>query len=419
MQKSKNPVRTTMYRDKAFKMRKKILETTETTETEKAKAETNKKTEETYNSEDLIKELKEKYNCNIREKYDAFISEEDTFLFICIVKAKLKHALTSAEKHTTINIFFFGNQNPHIHTLEKEDVKQLGNRWKVLKEELKNQNVGEIRKCGSFFYEKLLGNQLILPSNLSNERNGMGGIWIFCAVADIDPIWEWLCTKNSKGEDFFWGDEFHIVRIPENCDFNVSDFEVEKFALLTDNSCSPAFILSNTIHNCLENILSCSNITISEILNSYDYIHIGAYKETFENHDYNKKIKQILSRTKELDEKLNLKFLFLNTFCRATSSTHASPAKLISALSPLAWVDCSLNIPEELASNFITNFYEEIETSLRNNKEANVVEIFLKTRKKMIIQGGFGLFGYIIKGNPHCKLKLAKVSCPSTASIVQ
>jgi hypothetical protein len=240
------------------------------------------------------------------------------------------------------------------------------------------------------------------------------GVWVYCADKDIYPLWEWLHDRF-----FFGGDKFYIIRIPENCDFNVSDFEVEKFALLTDNSCPPAFILSNTIHNCLKSILSCSNITISEILNSYDYIHIGAYKETFETPDYNKKIKQILSRTKELDEKSNLKFLFLNTFCRATSSTHASPAKLISALSPLAWVDCSLNIPEELASNFITNFYEEIETSLRNNKEANVVEIFLKTRKKMIIQGGFGLFGYIIKGNPHCKLKLAKVSCPSTASIVQ
>ncbi|MCK4860064.1 MAG: hypothetical protein KAS87_05855, partial [Candidatus Omnitrophica bacterium] len=111
-----------------------------------------KEIKERYNVEMRISEI-EKYNPNIRKEYKAFKSKKDAFLFIYIIKTNGPQRPKDPIK---IKIFVFENQKSHLHVLEKEDAKQVENGWKDLLEKLlKNKNIGEIRKCGDFFYEKL------------------------------------------------------------------------------------------------------------------------------------------------------------------------------------------------------------------------------------------------------------------------
>lgn len=332
-----------------------------------------------------------KHAVGAKPVYYAFKADSNAHLFILVIKVK-------DEKKDKIYVFKKGKTTIEDELDHNTINEEIVPDWKKLKTNINDKS--EVITKGKFFKEHLLRK---VPETLITEITG--DIWIYCEDEYIEPLWEWLYTT------FFWGHKFHIFRIPVNCDFSVSDFEVQNFAFLKDESCKRASTLSNKIHGSLKSILTCPNRSLQSLeyddLKSYDCINISAKKETFEEKTFNKIIAKISSRIAESNKKLNLKFLFLNTFCEATSRMHPSPAELISVLSPLAWVDCSLEISEKNAKNFILKFYKATKDSLKNNKEANVVEIFETIRKELIEQGGFWPFGYIIRGNPHCKLKLA------------
>jgi hypothetical protein len=65
-------------------------------------------------------------------------------------------------------------------------------------------------------------------------------ILICCKDEDIDYVWEWIFWRDThhfpmgkKGKDFFWGDEFHIVRIPKEEDWE--DFYLFCFSVIEHN----------------------------------------------------------------------------------------------------------------------------------------------------------------------------------------
>ena len=368
-----------------------------------------KEIKERYKVERRIREI-EKYNHNIREEYNAFKSKKDALFYICIIKT---NAPQRPKDPIEIKIFVFENQNSHLHVLEKEDAKQVENGWKDLLEKLlKNKNIGEIRKCGDFFYEKLFGNKLILPSILSNERNGMGGIWISCAVAIIDPIWEWLCPKCSNGEGFFWGDNFSIVRLPEDCKFEEYDLQLTNTTILKDEGCYARNDLS-----CLNKLsgavtpLKLYDLEDPMTLNSFDSIHVAANRKPFEKH-----IKNAIETALAIETSLfSSKFLFLN-ICKSDedSNTQELYKEYLSAQDILlklkklnvatAWIHTGFDVPDSFAHLFAKCFYDEF-----RNMKKNVPEAVKNAREKIKSLPGvdernsFWRLAYVANGNPCAK----------------
>jgi hypothetical protein len=100
-------------------------------------------------------------------------------------------------------------------------------------------------------------------------------------------------------------------------------------------------------------------------------------------------------------------------------STHSQLSKEINAFTPTIFVDSSLNVPESFASVFVECFYEKFKKHLEDDKEVNIVEIFLKTREeieKMENQGDhntFWKFAYVVIGNPSTILTSPKTDVVS------
>ena len=314
-----------------------------------------KEIKERYNVERRLREI-ERYNHNIREEYNVFKSKKDAFLFICIIKTTPQRPKDPIK----IKIFVFENQNSYLHVLEKEDAKQVENGWKDLLEKLKNKNVGEIRKCGDFFYEKLLGNKLILPGILSNERNGMGGIWILCTVAIIDPIWEWLCTKFSNGEGFFWGDKFSIIRLPIDGNFEIerSESQIKSVAILLDKTCDCAISDMKCLSNLCQHPIQISNYHLKSLHNKLigrrDYMHIAADIRLIEkNYD---DIIQAVKIAASLSEKL---FVFYNIWNEEEPrSMHDIRLKVVNSIPAKTRIYTSFDVPKYFATLFAKCFYD-------------------------------------------------------------
>jgi hypothetical protein len=357
--------------------------------------ETEKKIKEIFNVEKRTIELErhigeiEDYNCkiNIREKYNAFKSKKDAFLFICIIKTNDPQRPKDPIK---IKIFFFENQNSYLHILEKEDAKQLRERWKVLKDELKHQNLEKIKKCGSFFYEKLLGNQSILRINLFNEHNGMGGIWIFCKVADIDPTWEWLCTKNSNGEDFFWGDEFHIVRIQEDCDMSECLVNKKIFILANMDVDEEVFVnplQSNLLDAGLSNYVVIRSPADNTNLDCCIILY-AAGNDNIIRGNYESKLRGFFMQKN--------KILFFNLY-------PPGPLKLDKL--PVAWIDSPFdNITEDFTLTFVNCFFKAYKNLLEKRTKVRVTEIVAKTREMMESKNILWRLGCVVNGNPNIML---------------
>jgi hypothetical protein len=288
---------------------------------------------------------------------------------------------------------------------------------------LEGSDENKVKNQGSELKGALIPPKL---TELKSEIDEIKDIWIFCREKYFDYRWgwEWIYWKdNFKKEEFFWGDKFHIVRIPRDCDFKDSKFQINTFTILLDNPCKPArrlhkishkylnALLKDIVTTCEENIV-CTYKELSKLKIS-NCVHLGGNRETFEDEQYLETILDILSRTKP-------KFLFLNMFANKSSSTQCNLSKKIyKNLDPhTTWVgvDCSLNVPDEFALVFEECFYEVLKNSLQNNnKEVKITEIIAKTREKIeeiknqedLGCSSFWKLAYVVNGNPYNKLIFA------------
>jgi hypothetical protein len=257
---------------------------------------------------------------------------------------------------------------------------------------------------------------------VSIEPSKNNKILICCKDEDIDYVWEWIFWSDiprfqmgKKGKSFFWGDRFHIGRIPKNYKFENSEFQINTFTFLLDGYCRAACQNCKKSKKSLkelledEDIANCNEIRFRTpenfgALKASDCIYVGACKETIK--------KNIVYETKFLEAlKLKPKFLFLNMFTKdkESSSTHAPLSKAIKLVPPTTWIDNSLNeclnLPNDFALVFAEYFYEMLKESLKNNKEIQIVEIIAKTREKIekLDSNAFWRLAYVVNGNPYTK----------------
>jgi hypothetical protein len=252
-------------------------------------------------------------------------------------------------------------------------------------------------------------NKVLIPDSETKSKKDadiIKNVWIFCNYSDNDYPWEWIHWKNA---DLFWGDKFHIVRIPVNYRFEELDFQItlHKVTILIDRFCPSAwknYHDTKILCNLLKDFVECQEIPLDDSnltnLNDFNCIHIGADRDTFEkNNEFLAKISAKLFQNKP-------NFLFLNTYIKEPSGKHYYPSASIYPYPLTTCIDSSLdNIPEKCASHFVICFYNVLKDSLKNNKEATIVETVAKTREiiknqKELNCDRFWRFAYVINGNP-------------------
>jgi hypothetical protein len=184
---------------------------------------------EKEDTKSYLEELKGDFS-QVMVVYEAFMHDPNAHLFIAV-----RNKRADANSCT---IYFFTKQNSHLVIpsrieIESNILLKIIRKWDDLSEHLINQNEEDIKCTGRNFYDWLVKD--VLPTGYDR----MCEVWIYCEDADIDPIWEWLCTKSSNGESFFWGDNFHIIRIPENGEFGISNnpCQINKVAFISDVDC--------------------------------------------------------------------------------------------------------------------------------------------------------------------------------------
>lgn len=278
----------------------------------------------------------------------------------------------------------------------KEDLLQSINKEKIVK------------NCGEELNTALICDEIgtKVKEELQKDDDKNNNILIYCQDEYIDYVWEWIYWKEKN---FFWGDRFHIVRIPKNYKFEKDlKFQIDTFTFLLDSYCPQVCKKCKKskkfLNELLENIVECKKIPLEsskQFRHLKDCVHIGACRETIEkNPDYFKTFKGELALNKP-------KFLFLNIFTKKNSpSKRGLLSEAINSAPPTIWIDSSLNIEENFASAFVESFYEVFEKSLKNNKEAKIVEIIAKTREKIEKdqKNSFWRLAYIVNGNPSTTL---------------
>lgn len=335
-------------------------------------------------------------------------------------------------------------KDPTNKNREQEKIKEnLEAVLKNLKDEcIYKQSINELNvsgainnllKCLNDFDENKVKNQgselkgRLIPltlTELKSENDETKDIWIFCEKKDIDYHWEWIYWVE---EHFFLGDRFNIVRIPENCHVKKLKLQIDKFTFLIEKPCHPAkkrcTKAKKHLYELLGKTITCEKLIVNSPkkidysnLDASDCIHVGGYGETFEE-----KLSDYRTALRKKIELNTPKFIFLNMFPKKNTviSTHSQLSKEINAFTPTIFVDSSLNVPESFASVFVECFYEKFKKHLEDDKEVNIVEIFLKTREeieKMENQGDhntFWKFAYVVIGNPSTILTSPKTDVVS------
>ena len=281
-----------------------------------------------------------------------------------------------------------------------QDYEQLIERFKKELTEFTGSEEA-IERLGAEFYK-------VLPPVVRKvlEDKKIDWVWIDCTKEEINPFWEWIYTGG--GEPFFWGDRFHIVRIPESWKEGAAPltFKIENIAIVKGSLC-PLILDDN---KCLDGL--CKAIYREQIgledcdrlknLDVFDGIHVVASSGTFGKSYFNKYIKSIkmaLSSKRQANlsngnaTKNRPAFLFLN-ICGCNKDIQSQIRELISAD---MWIDTSFEVTEDFASIFAKEFYEEFCTG------KSAVEAVTKARQKIGNKNILRLV-YVVRGNPYARV---------------
>jgi hypothetical protein len=265
----------------------------------------------------------------------------------------------------------------------------------------------QIEGLGGKFHEAFIPDAEI---RAELEGANINWVWIDCRQEEINPFWEWLHTnKKENKRGYFWGDEYIIIRLPKNCEFDNSNYpyQIKSIAMISDYGCS----CITEDDECFRDLPNVSSIMFEDIknesvnLNDYDCIHlVGSGAVVTED---------LLSPCARALSNCNLKFLFLNI--RAPNDNHSTPnhdlivrLKELFTRSAEIWIDTSWDLPDERAPHFVKYFYNE-----PWDNEKNVASVATKARKKIeenekkLGCKKFLRHAYVVKGNPCAEIAWA------------
>jgi hypothetical protein len=164
-----------------------------------------------------------KEKSHVKAVHEAFKKRSSAILLIVVSRDA---------KTNILNIYYLTKQNPDypitVPIKDKTLTDDIGGSWNALISEL-TKNEGCIKTKGEAFSTYLLNNEDIL----SVDSQNMGEVWVYCQNKFLEPLWEWLFWKND-----FWGNLFHIVRIPETFMNNEGlKSKIEEVTILRAPSC--------------------------------------------------------------------------------------------------------------------------------------------------------------------------------------
>jgi hypothetical protein len=242
----------------------------------------------------------------------------------------------------------------------------------------------DIKERGAKFYEGLIPSDV--RDVLKNEK--IDWVWIDCRRKEINPFWEWLYTKNAG--NFFWGDEFHIVRINKGCEMSECLVKKEIFILANDRDEQSDAFVEKLKSKLQEAGVKDSNFKViyspmEDIDFSVDCIILyAAGKDERIRGIYESKLKGIF---------IGNKILFFNLYPPGPLGLNGLPA---------AWIDSRFdNIKEEITLTFINCFFT---VYLNERTNIRVTEIVAKTRKMMAGENILGRLECVVNGNPNITL---------------
>lgn len=332
----------------------------------------------------IFKEKVIEKNHNLVAAFEAFDKSDCKSLLFIVVSIDDK------------KVYFFTKQNSTVKPNWKEItyniIEEISAKWDGLSEHLINQKEEDIKCTGMNFYDWLVKD--VLPTGCDRTSE----VWIYCEDADIDPIWEWLYIKSSNGECFFWGDKFHIIRIPENGEFGISNnpCQINKVAFISDVECS----CKCGDEECFvglpeENKIDLRYLKGDTNLDAFDCVHLVA-RSSIVTTDLLNSCESALSKAK-------FKFLFLHIRTEEHDRTLDDLQKLKKIFIRPAdiWIDTSLNLPNDSEAPYFTKyFYEELWSKKGIAESATKARKKIEEEKKDLGCKNFWRLVYVVKGNP-------------------
>jgi hypothetical protein len=148
---------------------------------------------------------------------------------------------------------------------------------------IRNGDEDRIKKYGGDLWNELIpkGIKKRLEAELQSDNDKIKDVWIFCECEDIDYLWEGIYLKEKN---LFWGDKFHIVRLPKICECDNVNFQIKQVALITDDECN----CRSEDEKWCESITNCKSVSLQkglevEGLDGVDCIHLVANIKSFED----------------------------------------------------------------------------------------------------------------------------------------
>lgn len=353
------------------------------------------------------------YPC-VAEAYDAYRHEHDSSVVLFIL---------AAIESRDLFIFDFSRSDKYEVKLTQNDLADLV----YFKENFTNNlnlqkpNLEEAEDIGKKLY------RILIPDELDKEIQEKydkveWSAWIYCKNEEFNPIWEWLYItsktsnntetsdvasdktpdknssspkkkfgllkwhrnpknklssyspvekpqENKKEEGFFWGDEFSIIRLSKNCNFEIerSESQINSVAILFDKDCKSA----RSDEKCLFDLCRRYSIDPSHYnftsdspnalpIVPFDYMHIAADIDIIKK-NYDKFMQALTMAATSLSRNLNIFYNIWNAKKRNAEkqrSMHNIQLKVVDSIPAKTRIYTSFDVQKDFAALFAKCFYD-------------------------------------------------------------
>jgi hypothetical protein len=316
---------------------------------------------------------------DVKVAKEAFDADSNAKLFIVVVNINNK-------KNEDKKIYYIHKTLSIDPTdISDENRKSVNKEWGTLK-----KSIGAVKEDKVISFGKKVYDTLLVNKKISNGSDETSGVWIYCIDEMIYPIWEWLYDEDRK---FFWGDKFHIVRIPNGCDM-AKECTLNELIILEDKTPQTKDTAEYRISSIKSNLKHLTSFLHIRSLASFQ-------KHAVDNPELLELLKscmlyfpmdlpgEVLADLDNIFKNRNNKNLLLYPHTQLTGFSNY----------PSTWIDSRLNVPKSQTSQFFKYFCDVLDDHLTKPEKANIAKIVTETRKKMCgqepkDQGGYNSWGW-------------------------
>jgi hypothetical protein len=258
---------------------------------------------------------------------------------------------------------------------------------------IRDSNENIIKDYGEDLWKELIPKDIekTLKTELESDNDKIKDVWIFCEDKNIDFLWEWIYWKEKN---FFWGDEFSIIRIEKGCDMSECLVKKEIFILANERDSESGIFVKNLKLKLQDAGVNDSNLKIIKSP-EWDFdvlpdciLLYAAGKDKRIRGSYESKLNRIF---------IEKKILFFDLY--------PTLGPLGVSVLPAAWINSRFeNIREEIMLTFVICFFKAYAELFKEGRKVRVTEIIAKTRVMMKGEPILWRLGCVVNGNPRITL---------------